>query len=108
MANSLTQQRVKVWDIVAPVSGPLEGKLEDWPAQIQDTIYKLVEAKSHELELPLAIVDSACNLDYGDKPEDDQWIIQVVVSEVVARDEGYDKRLIDAKRQIMMMKETKH
>jgi hypothetical protein len=106
MGQLLKQQQVKVWDIFAHVSGPLEGKLEDWPAQIQDTIYKMLEAKAHELELPLAIVDSACIIDYGDDETADKWMIQVVVSEVVAKDVGYEKRLIDST--IRMMKETKH
>lgn len=106
MNEQLTQQRIKVWDILAPVSGFLEGKLENWPAQIQDTIYKLIEAKSHELELPLAVVDSACIIDYGDDEQGDQWVLQVVVSEVVARDVGYEKRMLD--HTIRMMKETKH
>lgn len=108
ISPQLTQQNVKVWDLLVEINAPLEGKLDDWPPNVQDHIHECVEAKAKELELPLAIVDSCCFIDYGDTPGDDKYMLQVVVSEVVAKDIGFDKRLIDAKLQVMKMMETKH
>lgn len=110
LSPQLTQQQVKVWDLLAPISGPLEGKLNDWPDNVQEVVYKMVEAKSKQMELPLAVVDSACIIDYGEAEDgsEDRWMIQVVVSEVVAKDVGYEKRVLDSQIKLMKMMETKH
>ena len=101
--------RVKVFDLTVDISGPLEGKFNDWPANIQDGIMQAIERKAQEVGLPLVMVDSACSIDYGETKEQDKFYIHVVVSEVVARDDGYEKRLIDSQmRLINMVKETKH
>lgn len=101
--------KIKVFDLTVDVSGPLEGKFADWPANIQDGIMQALEAKAHQVGLPLVMVDSACCIDYGETKDKDKFYIHVVASEVVARDDGYEKRLIDDQmRMITMMKETKH
>lgn len=102
--NGIGNTGIRVWDLTVNVSGPLEGKFNDWPANIQDHLMKAVEAKAHALQLPLVIVDSMCGIDYGDTEKDDVFYVQVVVSEVVARDDGYEKRLIDEQMKINMVK----
>lgn len=87
--------KIRVFEIVQYVSGPLEGKLDDWPPQIQDAVNAALERKSAEVQLPLCIVDSACQIDYGDSQGQDRFFLRIIASEIVAVDVGYDKRVID-------------
>lgn len=97
----MTEQKINVsgsvrtFEIVQYVTGPLEGKLEDWPANIQDAVYAALERKAAEVELPLCIVDSACQIDYGDDASKDRYFLRIIASEIVAVDIGYDMRVID-------------
>jgi hypothetical protein len=86
---------VRTFEIVQYVTAPLEGKLDDWPANIQDAVYAALDRKAAEVQLPLCIVDSACQVDYGDTPEEDKFFLRIIASEIVAVDVGYEKRMID-------------
>ena len=41
---------IRTFDLIVPVSGYLEGTLDDWPAVIQDGVYAALERKAHEVE----------------------------------------------------------
>lgn len=51
------------FEAVVHVSGPLEGGFDDWPANIQDGIYRALEKKSKEVKLPLIIVNAVYEYD---------------------------------------------
>ena len=91
----LTHTGMRQFEIVVHVSGWLEGSLSDWPANIQDGVYKALEDKSKEVELPLAIVFSKCDHD-PDLPNDhpQKFWLHIVASEVVMA----DQRTIDPRR----------
>lgn len=74
---------IRMFDGVFPVDGPLPGELKDWPANIQDPIYKAIEQLSFVTQLRLALIASRCDIDHGETKEQDQWYIHIVVSEVV-------------------------
>lgn len=95
MVNLLGSTGIRTFEIVQYVSGWLEGKLEDWPAQIQDAVAAALETKSNEVELPLSIVFSKCDHD-PDLPDDHprKFWIHIVASEIVMA----DKRTIDPRR----------
>lgn len=79
---------VKTFELVVNVTHPLEGRLDDWPARIQDPIFAALERIAHQEQLPLAIVFSRCAEDI-DVPEGapGRYFIHVIASEVVAADE---------------------
>lgn len=89
--------RVRTFEIVQYVTGPLEGKLEDWPASIQDAVYQALERKAEEVELPLMVVDSACGIDYGEANDgsQDRFFLHILASEIVVRDTGFEQRMIE-------------
>jgi hypothetical protein len=62
--------------------------LNDWPASIQDPIYAALERKAKQVQLPLCIVFSRCEVD-PDIPEGRQghFYVHVIASEVVIADE---------------------
>lgn len=91
----MTPTGVRTFEIVQYVTGYLEGELKDWPAQIQDAVMQALEKKAHEVELPLTIVTSYCDIDYGERPEDDKPFLRIIASEIVVKDTGYEKRMID-------------
>lgn len=86
---------VRLFEMVQYVTGFLEGSFDDWPGQIQDPIYAALERKADEVELPLTIVHSSCQIDYGDKQDksEDRFYLYVVASEIVAADERTMKNL---------------
>lgn len=102
--------KVRVFDLIQYISGPLEGKFDDWPANVQDGLMQAVEEKAQLVGLPLVIVDSACGIDYAEEEGGkDRFFVHLALSEVVAKDVGFDKRLIEeTMRKINMVKETKH
>lgn len=74
----------RTFQIVAAVSGPLEGELQDWPQQMQETVYKALERKAKEISIPLTIVFSAYAYDaieYG-------HYVQIIASEIIAGKKG--------------------
>lgn len=91
----LSHTGIRQFEIVVHVSGWLEGTLEDWPANIQDGVYKALEDKSKEVELPLAIVFSKCDHEPtlpDDHPQ--KFYLHIIASEVVMADD----RTIDPRR----------
>lgn len=69
----------RVWELLANVDGPLEGRIDDWPAHIQDKIWQKMEALSKRVKLSVAIIHSRCDYDV-----DTGWYLDVWVSEIVA------------------------
>jgi len=75
---------IRTWESITYVSGFLEGSLDDWPAQIQDTVLKAVEKLSHEVQLPLAVTHSYCDKDLDSTDPNKVWFVRIFLSEVVA------------------------
>lgn len=77
---------VRTWEIVQYVTGPLEGELQDWPANIQDQVFEAFERLVDKVELPLAIVGSVCDVDYGEAVDrtQDKYFVRIIASEIVA------------------------
>lgn len=70
---------IRTFTLMAEISAPMPGGLDDWPANIQDGIYAALEAKSKEVKLPLAIIKSWCDSDF-----DGKWYAYCLASEIVA------------------------
>lgn len=78
---------IKTFELILEVTGFLEGCIDDWPAKLQDAIYKALEAKSHAVELPLCLIHSRCEVDPGTEPgEKDKFYVHCLASEIVAQD----------------------
>ena len=78
---------IRTFDLIVPVSGYLEGELDDWPAVIQDGVYAALERKAHEVELPLVIIASRGGMDEDKQDhEPGRFYVHIVASEVVMAD----------------------
>ena len=78
---------IRTFDLIVPVSGYLEGELDDWPAVIQDGVYMALERKAHEVELPLVIIASRGGVDEDKQDhEPGRFYVRIVASEVVMAD----------------------
>lgn len=55
--------QVRTWRMVQNVSGPLEGTLNDWPANIQDVIGHAIDKLKEKHKLPLLVTQSECGHD---------------------------------------------
>lgn len=62
-----------VIDAVAPVNGLLEGNIDNWPANIQDELYKRLEARGQELGMMFIVVES-----YGGFDLDAGYFVRVI------------------------------
>jgi hypothetical protein len=84
----MIHQPVRTFEIVVYIQGWLEGTLKDWPPNIQDRIMEALEKKSKEVELPLVIIHSMCDVDHGEAQDgsQDRPYIHIIASEVVAMD----------------------
>lgn len=91
-ASILTPQRVRTFEITQTVTGYTPGPITEWPANMQDAIYKALDKKAREVRLPLAIVASAIKKDHGYAQDgsQDRWFAHIVASEVVARDTRFE------------------
>lgn len=89
MKNGMPALRanIKLFDLVVDVDGPLEGELKDWPNNIQDQVYAALERASHKVQLPLTIVASKCDVDYGGTGQADRFFVHCVASEIVVMDD---------------------
>jgi len=76
---------IRTFEMVQYVTAPLEGDMDDWPANIQDVIMAAVEAKAKEVELPLVIVMSRCAEDIDTIDPQQRYFIHVILSEVVMK-----------------------
>ena len=95
--TKLQPSGIRVFDLIVPISAPLEGGFENWPSNIQDGIMAALERKSEEVELPLLMVDARCDIDHDAEAEGrptEKFFIHVVASEVVVADD----RTIDSRR----------
>lgn len=84
--SDLTIPGVRTFEVIQYVSGFLEGGMDDWPANIQDAVYKAMERKSDEVQLPLVIVASFCDVDIDSEDVNKRFFIRVIASEIVAVD----------------------
>lgn len=75
---------IRTFQLLANVTGYLEGELEDWPSAIQDDVYAALERMAEKVELPLTIVFSTCGKDEFSAEEHPTFYIYVVASEIVA------------------------
>lgn len=105
-------QRIRTFEIVQYVTNFVEGSIDDWPANIQDAVYKALEQKAKQVELPLTIVASYCDIDYGDTQGQDRPFLRIIASEIIAADSRFYK---DAQAQLREMisqmnstKKTRH
>lgn len=78
-ANRQTGPQVRTFDMVQNISGPVEGEINDWPAQMQDTIWFALEQikKKHQLPSMPLIVMSRCDHDI-----DQGWYVHVIAQHV--------------------------
>lgn len=79
---------IRTFEIVQYVTGPLEGEFKDWPSNIQDRIMDALDRKSKEVELPLTIVHSYCDIDHGEAMDrsQDRYFLRIIASEIVVGD----------------------
>ena len=70
------------------ITRPLLGTLNDWPANIQDTIFAAMERLSQREQIPLAVIMSRCDVDesYAEGVPG-RYFLHVILSEVVVADE---------------------
>lgn len=103
---------IRTFELVQNVTGFMEGDISNWPNNIQDAIYAALERLAQKVQLPLAIVLSYCDIDYGDTKEQDKPYVHVVASEIVAADSRfYNQGQEEIKRivsEMMNNGETKH
>lgn len=81
--------RIRTFEILQYVTAPLDGEIQDWPANIQDAIYEALERMSQRVQLPLTIVASYCAIDYGESKEYDRPYLHIIASEIVVADASY-------------------
>lgn len=83
-----TRTQLAVFDLVVPISGPMDVPFEDWPAALTDPICKALEVKSAEIEKPLAIVyaEYKTNVDVPMEAPGYHYV-HVIASEVIVADE---------------------
>lgn len=63
----MTREITRQFEVMQYVTGFMPGEIQDWPANIQDEVYKALERKSHQERRDLKIVRSYC-----DKEVDEQ------------------------------------
>lgn len=105
------KQKIRTFEIVQYVTGWVDGDINDWPANIQDAVHKALERKAKEVELPLTIVASYCDVDYGETKEQDKFYLRVIASEIIAADSRFYKDAQDQMREIISQithKKTRH
>lgn len=79
---------IRTFEVVVSVTSFMQGKIDDWPSNVQDHVYGALERKSREEGIPLVIVYSESKVD-PDVPEGmaGRFYIHVIASEVVVADE---------------------
>lgn len=79
MRANIRSPKLRTFELFVRTTSPLEGGLDDWPANVQDKIFEALEKKAKEVMLPLAIVYSGADTDFDGNP-----CAHVIASEVVA------------------------
>lgn len=78
-----TPLKIRQFTLMAQVSGPLQGDINDWPPRIQDGVYKALEEKAKQVERPLTILATWCDTDF-----DGYYFVYAVASEIIAVVDG--------------------
>ena len=60
--------RYRVAELVVDISARLEGDIDDWPANIQDGIFKALADRCHASRADFKIVKSYCDVDVDTGP----------------------------------------
>lgn len=97
MTEIIKDAGLRTFDLIVHITAPLEGELSDWPANVQDAIYAALEKKAEEVELPLAIIHSRCDIDHDAEVEGrplEKFFLHIIASEIVMA----DRRTIDPRR----------
>ena len=83
--NPYKANPIRTFEVKVYVNGYVEGGLADWPANVQDAIYEALEKKSDEVQLPLTVVHSYCDIDHGEAMDgsQDRFFLHVIASEIV-------------------------
>lgn len=86
-AELLKGSEIRTFEMIQYVTAPLEGELDDWPANIQDAIFAALERKAKSVQLPLKIVLAYCDMDYDldASKVPSVYFVRVVASEIVAK-----------------------
>lgn len=71
----MTREITRQFEVMQYVTGFIPGEIQDWPADIQDEVYRALERKSRQERLNLKIVRSYC-----DKEVDEQFFYVHVVA----------------------------
>lgn len=82
---------MRQFELTAYLTAALPGSLKDWPPNIQDAIYTALEAKAKEVGVPLEIVASHCDIDYGDDAAHDRPFAFVRAVEITAKSDIMSK-----------------
>lgn len=72
---------IRVFTAIVNTTGPAPNDFRDWPAKMQDAVYAAMEAKSQQLQIPLALTD----VEVDSTPEDG-WFVRIHLSEIVVSD----------------------
>ena len=93
---------IKTYQLVQYVTGFMEGELSDWPSNIQEAIMEALEKKAGEVEHPLTIIHSRCDVDYADDDRGvDKFYVHVIASEIIAADERFMLKQKDEMKQLI-------
>lgn len=100
MAGSTTD--IRTFEATVPISGKLDVPFDDWPNNIKDGIWHVLDQLAHHVQLPLKIVYAEYKSD-PDLPVEapGHHYLHIIVSEVVMADE----RTIDRNRVIRELPE---
>ena len=63
-SGRVSKTKFRVVDLVVDVSARLAGNIEDWPANIQDGVYKALADKCHDAHADFKIVQSYSDIEY--------------------------------------------
>lgn len=88
MENDDKTTQIRTFELEVPISGAMDVPFEDWPAYVQDAIWRALERIAEQEQLPLKIVYARYLTD-EDLPKDapGHHYLHVVASEVVMADE---------------------
>ena len=78
-------QHVRTFELKVPVTGFLEGNINDWPPKIQDAVHEALERMARKVQLPLTITFSKCDTLHDIDGKVDGWQLIVYASEIVAK-----------------------
>lgn len=84
MTDIVTAQPIRTFRLIQYITGYVEcEQMSDLPALLQDKLYEALEAKAHEVELPLTIVAVRCDKDIDSEDPKREFFLEVIASEIV-------------------------